>query len=150
MISKSINNLSILGFMILLILLLLSAMGLFVEHYGFSAKKLYHIYAGDEQAFINPKSFIGILKSFSPHIMLMPLIFFILFHLGISSKVLKKQHIKYIAMIGFGSSLGDIFINFFIAYGILFAYLKILFMLSFEIILLYIIFLFSKSIFSSN
>ena len=147
MIKKSVNNLSIVGFLILLILLLVTAIGLFLAHYGFSVNNLYIQYAGDEAQFINPKTFIGILKSFSPHILAMPVIFFVLFHIGTTSQTFKKESIKYIAMFGFGSTLGDIFINFFISYGIFFAYMKVFFLVAFELTLLYMMWLFLQKIY---
>lgn len=147
MIKKTVTNLSLFGFVALLILLLISATALFVLHYGWGVDKLYMQYAGNEALFINPKTFTGILKSFSPHILAMPLIFFILFHIGIASRTFKKEHIKYIAMIGFGSTLGDIFINFFIPYSIVFAYLKLVFLMTFEFTLIYIMWLFFKKIY---
>jgi len=137
MIKKSVNQLSIVGFMLLMILLLVSATALFVTHYGWSVNTLYIQYAGDAEQFINPKTFIGVLKSFSPHILAMPLIFFILFHLGVTTRSFEKKNIKYIAMIGFSVTLGDIVINFLIAYGLLFTYVKVLFLIAFELILIY-------------
>ena len=147
MIKKTVTNLSIFGFVTLLILLLVSASALFILHYGFGVDKLYMQYAGNETLFINAKTFTGILKSFSPHILAMPLVFFILFHIGVATRTFKKEHIKYIAMIGFGSTLGDIFINFFISYGLFFAYLKLFFLISFEFTLFYIMWLFLKKIY---
>jgi hypothetical protein len=149
MIKKSVSNLSLIGFMNLLLLLLFSAIALYINHYGFSVENLYEAYAGNEERYIAAKTFEGILKSFSPHIFAMPLMFFILFHIGVASRSFKQEHIKYIAMIGFSSALGDILVTFIISYGIVFAYIKILFMLAFELTLLYAIFTLAKKIYST-
>ena len=149
MIKKSVTNLSLIGFMTILILLLISAIALYVNHYGFSVQNLYEAYAGNEERFISAKTFDGILKSFSPHIFAMPLIFFILFHIGVASHSFKQKEIKYIAMIGFTSALGDIFITFFISYSIFFAYVKIGFMLAFELMLVYAMYCLTKKIYTT-
>ena len=148
--TKQLNAFLIIGFALLSLLLLLSASALFIYHHGFDPKELFLHYAGDEKAFINPKSFTGILKSFSPHILVMPLIFFILFHLVIAIKAFPQEQIKYIAIIGFGATFGDIFINFIISWSILFAYLKLIFFLLFQFVLIYIISGFFKKAFLEN
>ena len=147
MIKKSVDNLSIAGFIILMFLLLVSALGLYINHYGFGVDRLYAFYAGDTKNYINPKSFNTIIKTFSPHILVMPLSFFILFHIGTTSKSFKKEHIKYIAMIGFGSSLADIAVNFFIALSPLVALMKIVFLGMFELTMLYVMLQIFKTIY---
>ncbi|MDH5464316.1 MAG: hypothetical protein OEW60_01730 [Thiovulaceae bacterium] len=145
--TKQLNAFLILGFSLLSLLLLASAAALFFYHHGIDSKELYIDYAGDEKAFINPKTFTGILKSFSPHILVMPLIFFILFHLAIATRAFPKEQIKYIAMVGFTATFGDIFINFIISWSIFFAYLKLLFFFLFQFVLIYIISGFFKKVF---
>ena len=147
MLKKSVDNLSIIGFIVLMFMLLVSALALYLHKYGFSLQTLYMHYAGDSQNYINPKSFSGILKSFSPHILVMPLSFFILFHIGLASKSFKQEHIKYIAMIGFGSSVADVLINFFIALSPIVAGLKVITLITFELSMLYVMILIYKKIY---
>lgn len=137
--TKQLNAFLTLGFALLSLLLLLSASVLFFYHHGVNPHDLYLHYAGDEASFINPKTFTGILKSFSPHILVMPLIFFILFHLTIATRAFPKEHVKYIAMIGFTATFGDIFINFIISWSIVFAYVKYVFFFAFQLVLIYMI-----------
>jgi hypothetical protein len=147
MLKKSVDNLSIIGFMLLLFLLLLSALGLYINHYGLSIEKLYLYYAGDADHYINPKSFNTIIKTFSPHILVMPLSFFILFHIGMASKSFKPHQVKYIAMIGFGSAIMDIVINFLIALSPVMAFIKILTLLLFELTMIYVMLQIYKKIY---
>lgn len=145
--TKQLNAFLIIGFALLCLLLLTSASALFFYHHGLNPQGLYLHYAGDAASFINPKTFTGTLKSFSPHILVMPLIFFILFHLAIATRSFPKHQIKYIAMVGFTATFGDIFINFIISWSIVFAYVKYLFFFAFQLVLIYLLLgLFRKSL----
>ncbi len=145
MMPRALKRIYLLGFLLLLLLLLLSALLLFDAHYSFSPSLLYEAYAGSEDR--HASSFLGILKVFTPHMLLMPLSFFILFHIGLSLQIWRKKRALTLGMAGFITSFGDIFINFFIALNPIYAYIKILLFLGFELLLLYLIWaLFRKAL----
>ncbi len=150
MIKKSVNSLSIVGFLILMLMLLLSGVALYLKHYGLSIENLYLYYAGDEANYINPKNFPSIMKTFSPHILVLPLSFFILFHIALASKSIKKEQIKYVAMFGFGSAVFDVLINFFIGLSFAIAVIKIFIFILFELSMIYVLVMIFRKIFSEN
>ena len=147
MLRRSVENLTLIGFMILLLLLLISAVALYINHYGFNLHTLYQAYAGNSEQFIEPKSFTGILKSFTPHMIVMPLIFFTLFHLVLASKSLNRRWIKVVAIMGFGSCFTDIFINFVIFYSPIIAFIKMMAFMFFELSLLFLMAVLFKNIY---
>lgn len=143
-------TLPLIGFALLLTLLLGSSLMLYIDRYGLSVDNLYTAFSGDSEEMIQPKSALGILKSFTPHMIAMPLIFFILFHLVAAAKLFSKEAKMRIMIAGLGSCLTDIMITFIIAWHPLFAWLKAGSFLLFEALLFYLMWVLLQTIYQRS
>lgn len=138
---------SILYFLLFALLLLLSSALLFDAKIGLSIESILRYYQGDEENFIVAKSFGGVLKIILPHIFAFGLFMMVVLHFVVFTKY--KQQLRYLTLASFTVALLELFSPFFIIHGFeFFAYIKLASFFIFEFLLLYILWLLQKSIFT--
>ena len=138
---------SILYFLLFALLLLLSSALLFDAKIGLSIESILRYYQGDEENFIVAKSFGGVLKIILPHIFAFGLFMMVVLHFVVFTKY--KQQLHYLTLASFIVALLELFSPFFIINGFeIFAYVKLASFFIFEFLLLYILWLLQKSIFT--
>ena len=138
---------SILYFLLFSLLLLLSSALLFDAKIGLSIESILYYYQGDEENFIVAKSFGGVLKIILPHIFAFGLFMMVVLHFVVFTKY--KQQLRYLTLASFTVALLELFSPFFIINGYeIFVYVKLASFFIFEFLLLYILWLLQKSIFT--
>lgn len=120
-------RLSIFYFSCFALLLLVSAVTLFISKIGFSLEAIEAYYAGNEALFITAKSSYGQLETAVPHLGAMGLFIMVTGHFLLFAPKHTRKGMIPIFYLLFIAVLGDIFSGFFIAKGIaLFIWIKLL------------------------
>ncbi len=138
---------SILYFLVFALILLLSTLLVFEHKIGFSIQSITTYYVGDTQNYIPAKTYLGILKTTSPHFVAIGLFCMVLLHFLVFSKSKHKQRTKLLVYGVFVSALFEICSPFFILFELeVFAYIKLLSLALLEVLLLYTLWLLFHSI----
>lgn len=136
-------------FLLFSILLVTSGIMLFENKIGFGVEEVTSYYLGNSEQFINAKTFSGVLKTVLPHIFAFGLLSMVLLHFLIFTKHRNTASVKNLIYLTFTSAFFEIFSPFFIILGAdIFAYLKIISFIVFEILILYIAWLLFRAIFN--
>jgi hypothetical protein len=114
-------------FLLFTLLLLLSALALFVHKQGFSSEGIMHYYQGNSECGINPKSIEGLREILIYHIGSIALLIMVLAHFFLFANTkIKSMVAKYISIL-YSAAAVIIIAPFIILYGFSsFAYIKIL------------------------
>ena len=135
----------ILYFVVFSFLLLASSIVIFQHKIGFSVDGVLRYYLGDEKLFIPSKNEAGILKIILPHIFAFGLFSMVILHFVLFTK--QKNRLKTLIYLLFVTAFLEIFTPFMIINGFyLFAYLKLISLFLFEVLILYILYILFFSI----
>ncbi len=138
---------SIIYFVFFSILLLVSAFMIFATKIGFSPADISSYYLGNEEKFMQAKSFSGLLKVIYPHIFAMALFTMVLLHFVYFTNYKKSKIFQYLIISTYLTILLEIFSPFAILQGAtLFAIIKLISMLCMFILFFFIFWLLLKSI----
>ncbi len=132
-------------FSFLFIFQIFTGIYLYIEKYGFSYSSASEYILGNEEKFINPKTFYGLLKLNFPHFLAIFLVVFVLSHFLYFFKI--KNFYFFIAGMAFSFGFLDIISSFLMLKSQIFSYLKIISFLGFEISLFVILFILVLNIF---
>ena len=137
----------ILLFLSLLVLLLLTSIALFAMKIGVEPQDIVRYYIGDEESFIAKKSFEGLLETTVPHLFAVTTTIFILIHL-----LLFTKYKKYSTPLFLGLSISfilDLTSGYFLMMNLsLFALVKFISFLLFEMLFFVTVFLLIKELIS--
>lgn len=140
-------KLSIIYYIILSLLLIVSAIMLFEHKIGFSYDSVLNYYLGNEELFIQKKSFSGLLKIILPHIFVFGLLSMVLLHFLVFTKLRYKKTTQLLIYSTFITALLELFTPYLILSGLeLFAYVKLFSFFLFLTLILYILWLLFYSI----
>lgn len=135
----------ILYFIVFSLLLLISSIMIFQHKIGFYVDGVLRYYLGDEELFIPSKNEAGILKIILPHIFAFGLFSMVILHFVLFTK--EKNRLKTLIYLLFVTAFLEIFTPFMIINGFyLFAYLKLISLFLFEVLILYILYILFFSI----
>jgi hypothetical protein len=120
---------------------------IFKHKIGFSIDSILDYYMGNDKTFITPKSTLGILKSLLPHIFAFGLLSMVLLHFIVFTKQRYKKITKILVYLIYSSATLEILSSFLLVQNIeFFAYIKLLSLLSFEVSILYVLYILIYSI----
>ena len=144
-------KLSIIYFIFFSILLLASALMIFVTKIGFSLDAIYIYYLGDEANFIQAKTIAGLLKVVYPHIFSIALFSMVLLHFIYFTSFKKNRSFKYLILLTYISVILEISSPFGLLLGVsFFAAIKLISFIMIFILFLYMFWLILNSILSQK
>ncbi len=134
--------------LILVGLQLLSGIWLFIEKFGLIPSEVYIYFAGDEDNYIMPKSFEGLLETVVPHFLAISTTIFVYAHFLLFTDII-SQNKKYLLIASlFITAAIDIFSPLGIIYGYeIFAWTKVLAFWSFEFLMGLLLFVLFQALF---
>ena len=138
---------SIIYFLAFSLLLMLSGFLLFEYKIGFSVAQISSYYLGNEDRFINPQTSSSIIKILTPHIFAFGLFIMVLLHFLIFTKKRNSKTLKTVIYLTFISAVLELLSPFGIINNVeLFAYVKLLSFITFELLILFSSWLLFRSI----
>lgn len=145
MISTRLFSLLMVFALLAIALQLTSGIWLFIHKYGLSPSEVYLYFAGNEAAFIMPKSFEGLIETAAPHLIAISATIFVFAHFLLFTEVISEKNKQLLISALYVTAITDIIAPFGIIYGYeAFAWVKLIAFWSFEMLmglLLYTLFL---------